>query len=156
VSHHPPVSAFFVTNRQEGFTVSSTILAKSKFYGNSTSAILEGTATLSLLPRGEEYFMTMPYAHCKGILMGTMTVELGGKVTIECTKTGYSTEIEFKLRVNLEKQFFYESSCWLRIYWPTKIVNATLSFNLRENYERCGHLQMCPNSRLFLLFLCNS
>jgi hypothetical protein len=94
------VSAFFVTNRQEGFTVSSTILAKSKFYGNSTSAILEGTATLSLLPRGEEYFMTMPYAHCKGILMGTMTVELGGKVTIECTKTGYSTEIEFKLRVN--------------------------------------------------------
>jgi hypothetical protein len=54
---------------------------------------------LSLLPRGEEYFMTMPYAHCKGILMGTMTVELGGKVTIECTKTGYSTEIEFKLRV---------------------------------------------------------
>ena len=101
VSHHPPVSAFFVTNRQEGFTVSSTILAKSKFYGNSTSAILEGTATLSLLPRGEEYFMTMPYAHCKGILMGTMTVELGGKVTIECTKTGYSTEIEFKLRVNM-------------------------------------------------------
>ena len=79
--------------------MSSTILTKSKFYGNSTSAILEGTATLSLLPRGEEYFMTMPYAHCKGILMGTMTVELGGKVTVECTKTGYSTEIEFKLRV---------------------------------------------------------
>jgi hypothetical protein len=78
--------------------VASTILAKSKFYGNSTSAILEGTATLSLLPRGEEYFMTLPYAHCKGILMGTMTVELGGKVTIECAKTGYSTEIEFKLR----------------------------------------------------------
>ena len=24
--------------------------------------------------------MTMPYAHCKGILMGTMTMELGGKV----------------------------------------------------------------------------
>jgi hypothetical protein len=98
VSHHPPISAFFVTNRQEGFTVSSTILAKSKFYGNSTLAILEGTATLSLLPRGEEYCMTMPYAHCKGILMGTMTVELGGKVTIECSKTGYCTEIEFKLR----------------------------------------------------------
>ena len=94
-----------MTNRQEGFTVASTILAKSKFYGNSTSAILEGTATLSLLPRGEEYFMTMPYAHCKGILMGTMTVELGGKVTIECTKTGYSTEIEFKLRVSLKLSY---------------------------------------------------
>ena len=40
----------------------------------------------------------MPYAHCKGILMGTMTMELGGKVTIECEKTGYYTELEFKLR----------------------------------------------------------
>ena len=42
--------------------------------------------------------MTMPYAHCKGILMGTMTMELGGKVVINCEKTGYSTELEFKLR----------------------------------------------------------
>ena len=33
VSHHPPVSALYVTNRQEGFSVSATVLAKSKFYG---------------------------------------------------------------------------------------------------------------------------
>ena len=42
--------------------------------------------------------MTLPYAHCKGILMGTMTMELGGKVTIECSKTGYAAELDFKLR----------------------------------------------------------
>ena len=54
-----------MTNRQDGFTISGTILAKSKFYGNSTSAILDGVATLSLLARGEDYNMTMPYAHCK-------------------------------------------------------------------------------------------
>ena len=99
VSHHPPISAYYVTNRQEGFVISSSILAKSKFYGNSTSAILDGIATLSFLPRGEDYKLTMPYAHCKGILMGTMTMELGGKVYIECSKTGYSAELEFKLRV---------------------------------------------------------
>jgi len=98
VSHHPPISSFYATNRQDGFTISGTILAKSKFYGNSTSAILDGLATLSMLARGEDYVMTMPYAHCKGILMGTMTMELGGKVTITCEKTGYSTEMEFKLR----------------------------------------------------------
>ena len=46
----------------------------------------------------QDYNMTMPYAHCKGILMGTMTMELGGKVSINCEKTGYSTEMEFKLR----------------------------------------------------------
>lgn len=98
VSHHPPVSAFYVTNRQDGFSISASIMAKSKFYGNSTSAILDGTAILTLLPRGEDYTLTVPYAHCKGILMGTLTMELGGKVSISCEKTGYFTEIEFKLK----------------------------------------------------------
>jgi hypothetical protein len=60
VSHHPPVSAFYVTNRQDGFCISCSILAKSKFYGNSTSAILEGVATMTLLPRGENYTLTTP------------------------------------------------------------------------------------------------
>ena len=46
--------------------------------------------------------MTLPYAHCKGILMGTMTMELGGKVTIECSKTGYAADLEFKLRVRFK------------------------------------------------------
>lgn len=32
--------------------------------------------------------------------MGTLSMELGGKVTIECEKTGYCTEIEFKLKVS--------------------------------------------------------
>lgn len=78
--------------------MSGSILARSKFYGNSTSAILDGTAVLTLLPRGEDYTLTVPYAHCKGILMGTLTMELGGKVSIDCEKTGYFTEIEFKLK----------------------------------------------------------
>lgn len=98
VSHHPPVSAFFVSNRKDGFCLSGSILAKSKFYGNSLSAILEGEGRLTFLNRGEDYVMTMPYAHCKGILYGTMTLELGGAVSITCEKTGYSAVIEFKLK----------------------------------------------------------
>ncbi|XP_011347678.1 oxysterol-binding protein-related protein 8 isoform X2 [Ooceraea biroi] len=98
LSHHPPISGFYVTNRQDGFTISATIIAKSKFYGNSTSAVLDGVAVLTMLPRGEDYTMTIPYAHCKGILMGTLTMELGGKVTIICEKTGYHTDLEFKLK----------------------------------------------------------
>ncbi len=34
-----------------------------------------------------------------GILLGTLTAELGGTVIIRCEKTGYSAEIEFKLKV---------------------------------------------------------
>ena len=60
---------------------------------------MDGVARLTLLKRGEDYNITMPYAHCKGILIGTLTMELGGKITIECEKTGYKTEVEYKLKV---------------------------------------------------------
>ncbi|RMC00174.1 hypothetical protein DUI87_22776 [Hirundo rustica rustica] len=99
VSHHPPVSAFHVSNRKDGFCISGSILARSKFYGNSLSALLDGKAKLTFLSRGEEYVITMPYAHCKGLLYGTMTMELGGKVTIDCEKTNHRAELEFKLKV---------------------------------------------------------
>nr|CAH0112707.1 unnamed protein product [Daphnia galeata] len=98
VSHHPPISALYVTNRKDGFTLSATILAKSKFYGNSLSALLDGSARLTLLPRGEDYIITMPYAHCKGILLGTLTMEMGGEVYLKCEKTGYRADLEFKLK----------------------------------------------------------
>nr|XP_057931478.1 oxysterol-binding protein-related protein 5 isoform X2 [Doryrhamphus excisus] len=106
VSHHPPISAFYVCNRRDGFSISGSILAKSKFYGNSLSAILDGKARLLFLSREEAYVITMPYAHCKGILYGTMTLELGGKVTIECEKTKCFTELEFKLKVHRKPLLF--------------------------------------------------
>lgn len=101
VSHHPPITSVYVSNRKDGFCIYGTILARSKFYGNSVSAIMEGNMKLILLNRGEEYVITMPYANCKGILIGKLTMELGGKINIECVKTGYSAEIEFKLKVSI-------------------------------------------------------
>jgi hypothetical protein len=79
ISHHPPITSFYVTNRKAGFCIYGTILAKSKFYGNSVSAILEGNAKIILLNRNEEYKLTFPYANCKGLFIGKMTMELGGK-----------------------------------------------------------------------------
>uniref|UniRef100_H0XB33 Oxysterol-binding protein n=1 Tax=Otolemur garnettii TaxID=30611 RepID=H0XB33_OTOGA len=98
VSHHPPVSAFHVSNRKDGFCISGSITAKSRFYGNSLSALLDGKATLTFLNREEDYTLTMPYAHCKGILYGTMTMELGGKVTIKCANNNFQVELDFKLK----------------------------------------------------------
>lgn len=37
VSHHPPVSAFHVSNRKDGFCISGSITAKSRFYGEGGS-----------------------------------------------------------------------------------------------------------------------
>ncbi|XP_068627401.1 oxysterol-binding protein-related protein 8-like [Battus philenor] len=98
VSHHPPISAFYVSNRKDGYVIEGSLLARSKFYGNSTSAILEGCARIHLLNWGETYVTTAPYAHCKGIVIGTLSMELGGKVHIICQDTGYQADVEFKLR----------------------------------------------------------
>ncbi|OWR51307.1 oxysterol-binding protein-related protein 8 isoform 1, partial [Danaus plexippus plexippus] len=98
VSHHPPVSAFYVSNRKDGFVIEGSLLARSKFYGNSTSAILEGCARIHLLNWGETYITTAPYAHCKGLVIGTLSMELGGKVHVICQETGYQADVEFKLR----------------------------------------------------------
>ncbi|CAJ0953725.1 unnamed protein product, partial [Mesorhabditis belari] len=98
VSHHPPISSLFITNKKAGFNVSGTILAKSKYYGNSLSAMMLGSLRVTLLKRGETYTVTLPYANCKGIMIGTLTMELGGQVTIECDRTAYSTLLDFQLK----------------------------------------------------------
>ena len=96
-------------------------MAKSKFYGNSISAIFEGTARLTLLSRGEDYLITFPYAHCKGIFLGPLAFELGGKVTITCEKTGYKADLDFKL-----KPFFAsEDQCNL-VHGKLRLGNETL------------------------------
>ncbi|XP_053305359.1 oxysterol-binding protein-related protein 5 [Spea bombifrons] len=130
VCHHPPVSAFHVSNRKDGFCITGSILARSKFYGNSLSAILDGRARLTFLTREEEYIITMPYAHCKGLLYGTMTMELGGKVTIDCQKTGHSTELEFKL-----KPFFGGSDTLNQISGKIK-AGADVLANLDGHWDR--------------------
>eukprot|EP01116_Phalansterium_solitarium_P025656 TRINITY_DN991_c0_g2_i1.p1 TRINITY_DN991_c0_g2~~TRINITY_DN991_c0_g2_i1.p1 ORF type:complete len:245 (+),score=65.96 TRINITY_DN991_c0_g2_i1:662-1396(+) len=44
----------------------------------------------------ERYVCSYPKYIVHGIVFGTMQMELGGKSTIVCEKTGYSAEIEFK------------------------------------------------------------
>lgn len=73
--------------------------------GNSLSAVMNGNVNITLLSRGETYVLSLPYAHCKGLILGTLTMELGGIVTIKCDRTGYSAQIEFKLKVMLVNFF---------------------------------------------------
>ncbi|KAG9511418.1 Oxysterol-binding protein-related protein 5, partial [Fragariocoptes setiger] len=98
VSHHPPISAFHVTNRKDGYYLTSSLLTKSKYNGASVSAILDGKASLHFIKRDETYTITMPHANCKGILIGPLCMELGGKVEIVCADTGCRCELEFKLK----------------------------------------------------------
>ncbi|XP_043943182.1 oxysterol-binding protein-related protein 8-like [Protopterus annectens] len=98
VSRHPDVSAFFVSNRKDGFCLSGSFKVKSKFHPTSLSTVLDGSVKLNFLAHEEVYVFTLPDVHCKGFLSGTLTSEFGGTATITCEKSGYSAKLEFKLK----------------------------------------------------------
>uniref|UniRef100_T1JKI0 Oxysterol-binding protein n=1 Tax=Strigamia maritima TaxID=126957 RepID=T1JKI0_STRMM len=94
VSHHPPVSAFYVECPEKGMCLNAHVWTKSKFMGMSIGVNMIGEAILYLTKLEEEYVFQLPSAFARSILT-VPWVELGGKVTISCTKTGYTTVIIF-------------------------------------------------------------
>ncbi|XP_043930944.1 oxysterol-binding protein-related protein 11 isoform X2 [Protopterus annectens] len=94
LSHHPPVSGFYAECAERRICVNAHVWTKSKFMGMSIGVSMVGEGVLSLLEHGEEYTFTLPSAYARSILT-VPWVELGGKVTINCAKTGYSSAITF-------------------------------------------------------------
>ncbi|KAM6463735.1 oxysterol-binding protein-related protein 11 isoform 2-T2 [Liasis olivaceus] len=94
VSHHPPVSGFYAECVERKMCVNAHVWTKSKFLGMSIGVTMVGEGTLSLLERGEEYTFSLPCAYARSILT-VPWVELGGKVSVNCAKTGYSASITF-------------------------------------------------------------
>eukprot|EP00123_Amoebidium_parasiticum_P016032 comp23253_c0_seq2/m.37998 comp23253_c0_seq2/g.37998 ORF comp23253_c0_seq2/g.37998 comp23253_c0_seq2/m.37998 type:complete len:921 (-) comp23253_c0_seq2:445-3207(-) len=96
VSHHPPMSAWYVSNRRHGWSLNGALMPKSRFSGNSAGTILDGRAILHLYTFGEDYLISYPNASVKGIFFGAMVMELVGAVSIECPRTGLVCDMEFK------------------------------------------------------------
>ncbi|KAM9327763.1 oxysterol-binding protein-related protein 11-like isoform 2-T2 [Pholidichthys leucotaenia] len=97
VSHHPPVSGFYAECQDRRICVNTHVWTKSKFMGMSIGVFMVGEGCLYLLEHDEEYTFTLPCAYARSILT-VPWVELGGKVTINCAKTGYSAAITFQTK----------------------------------------------------------
>jgi len=95
VSHHPPVSAFYSTNRKGGWQMHAVMQPKSKFLGNSAASILDGYGQIEILGLGEDYVFSFPSYYVRGLLIGVMRMEISGDVTISCRKTGLSCALTF-------------------------------------------------------------
>ncbi|KAK2722160.1 hypothetical protein QYM36_002642 [Artemia franciscana] len=94
VSHHPPVSGFYAENPEKRISFNGHIWTKSKFLGLSICVVNIGEGVISVLDFDEEYTITFPSAYGRSILT-VPWIELGGRVEIVCTKTGYSAVVEF-------------------------------------------------------------
>lgn len=99
IEHHPPTSAYFMANPENNLVITGNFKPRTKFLGNSIQSKLEGQSNLYFLNRPEEeYVLSNPSIFARGILFGTMFLELGDSVRIECAKTGYHADIDFLVK----------------------------------------------------------
>ncbi|KAL7887188.1 hypothetical protein AOLI_G00049090 [Acnodon oligacanthus] len=94
VSHHPPISGFYCECKERRMCVNTHVWTKSKFMGMSVGVSMVGEGVLHLLEHDEQYVFTLPCAYARSILT-VPWVELGGKVSICCAKSGYSATVTF-------------------------------------------------------------
>lgn len=102
VSHHPPISAFFYANPQNRTLVFGEFRPKSKFLGNSAATLMQGPSTIILADHPDErYDISMPNVYARGLLFGTMVLELGDNATVTCDKNDFICEMEFTSKVRI-------------------------------------------------------
>ncbi|KAI9676912.1 MAG: hypothetical protein M1817_006751 [Caeruleum heppii] len=90
-SHHPPVSAFFISCPAKGISARGYDQLSAKFTGTSIR-VTPGAHNLGIFvtlhERGEEeYQLTHPAAHLGGILRGSLNVSVADSCFMTCPKT---------------------------------------------------------------------
>jgi oxysterol-binding protein-related protein 9/10/11 len=100
VSHHPPVTAYCISNEKHGIRLQGYNGQKASF--SRTIHIKQiGHALLTLKPPNsqekETYLITLPALHIENLIYGAPFVELGKAIHI-ASSTGYISKIDFSGR----------------------------------------------------------
>ncbi|KAI9025312.1 hypothetical protein CLU79DRAFT_790218 [Phycomyces nitens] len=112
VSHHPPVTGFFIENAKAGMTLNGHTGQKTRFSGTSLICDQVGQSVVTLKNRDESYLFTSPSLTVNGIWYAAPYVELTGNSYIQST-TGLYCSIEYSSRgwISGERNHF---KCYLR------------------------------------------
>ncbi|KAI9311918.1 hypothetical protein BX666DRAFT_1866894 [Dichotomocladium elegans] len=113
VSHHPPITAFYIHNDKAGMTMNGHTGQKTRF--SSTALICDqvGQTMITLQKRNNEsYMLTSPSLTVNGIWYAAPYIELTGNSYIQ-SSTGYYATIEYSSRgwISGEKNHF---KCYIR------------------------------------------
>lgn len=90
-SHHPPVSAFYVTCPEKGIRARGFDQITAKFTGTSVK-VLPGEHNMGIFITldqrdGETYQLTHPAAHLGGLLRGSLSVSVSEMAYMKCPQT---------------------------------------------------------------------
>lgn len=94
VSHHPPVTGFHLANRQAGVYISGSNGQQTSLTGTAIRVDQLGRIFVYLDRVDEEYMITLPQLHVRGLLTGSPFLELTGEVVIIGT-TGVGARLKF-------------------------------------------------------------
>ena len=98
VSHHPPVTACFMHNKEHGISSTGFVAQQTSFSPASGVTVKQlGYAIVRFEKYNEEHLMTMPTLYVKGVATGSPHAELGGPSYIS-TSSGHITHINFEAR----------------------------------------------------------
>jgi oxysterol-binding protein-related protein 9/10/11 len=134
VSHHPPVTACFLYNKQHRISSSGYVAQETKFNATSGVTVKQmGHAIIRDENHSESHLMTLPVMAIKGLLAGKPYPELQGTCYIS-SSSGYLATVEFEGKKALG---FGTKNC----------VSAKLS-NLRDGGKVLYEIQGQWNGRL--------
>ncbi|RUS19570.1 hypothetical protein BC937DRAFT_87261 [Endogone sp. FLAS-F59071] len=98
VSHHPPISAFYLENSQSGVVCNGHNGQKSRFSATTIYVDQIGHGIVHLLNRQDEtYLFTLPSLAVNGLWYGAPSPELQGSTYIQ-SSSGYTASIEYSTR----------------------------------------------------------
>ncbi|KAK1926347.1 hypothetical protein DB88DRAFT_481513 [Papiliotrema laurentii] len=98
VSHHPPITAYFIENKKAGVALQGHSGQKTSFTGTAINVKQSGHALLTVKPKSggeEKYLITLPKLRIEGIVWGSPYVELTENSAIQ-SSTGFTAAIEYK------------------------------------------------------------
>ncbi|XP_075263218.1 oxysterol-binding protein-related protein 8-like isoform X3 [Convolutriloba macropyga] len=98
VTHHPPASAIYCVNKQEGFHIKVLMEFEIRFHGYYVRTNVRGRLEATLENLGEVYTASFPDLMVLNIFIGQFRIDFEGPCTLKCEQTGYTCQIENKTR----------------------------------------------------------
>ncbi|KFZ20156.1 hypothetical protein V502_03323 [Pseudogymnoascus sp. VKM F-4520 (FW-2644)] len=96
VSHHPPVTAYSIYNKEKGVHLQGYNAQKASF-SRTINVKQIGHAIFSIPAYDETYLITLPNLHIEGLIFGAPFVELNDKTYIT-SSSGFTAKIDYSGR----------------------------------------------------------
>jgi hypothetical protein len=97
VSHHPPCTAYHISNRDHGVTIQGQIEPKARFTGGTVTIARQGNGIVHIERHDERHVFTMPDIYLEGLVTFQIAPELKGTSYIR-SSSGYTTKINYSCK----------------------------------------------------------